>query len=61
MPQMARRGERNGSAKITADQVRAIRAAYEAGVGPAALGRQYGLHRNYVLRIVNGETWAHID
>jgi hypothetical protein len=56
------RGERHGSAKLTAAEVQAIRLAYQSGdVKPTELGRRYGMSRNMIWRIVKGKSWRHIN
>lgn len=51
------RGEEIGRAKLTADDVRAIRASDD---GPTALAARYGLNKRTVLRIRKRERWAHV-
>lgn len=53
-------GEANGNAKLTPEDVRAIRTAFESGVSQGALGRQYGLWQTTVSDIVRGKTWKHV-
>jgi hypothetical protein len=56
-----RRGERNGRAKLTGDDVRAIRRAYEAGSAtPATLARRYGVADTVIHNIVRYRSWKHI-
>lgn len=60
-PDRVARGERSGSAKVTDDEVRAIRALYAAGAGSQRiLGLRFGLTQGAVGRIVRGENWAHV-
>lgn len=47
-------GERHGRAKLTKDQIDAIRAS---GEGPAALARRLGVHRSTIHKIRSGEIW----
>jgi hypothetical protein len=54
------RGESNGTAKLTADDVRAIRACHAAGQSALSLGRLYGVSHNNVLSIVKRQTWRDI-
>jgi hypothetical protein len=57
----AAKGEDSGPAKLTDDQVRAIRAAYIPGkVDCTALGKTYKVDHTTVKAIVTGETWKHI-
>jgi hypothetical protein len=63
-------GTRHGCAKLTEDDVRAIRAAYVGrGVGPnaarggpsqRALGEQYGVTEDTIRAIVRGRLWKHL-
>jgi hypothetical protein len=55
------RGERNSAAKVTADQVREIRALYAAGgITYKELGARYGLSITPTWMIVTRKSWAHI-
>lgn len=56
-----RRGESNPFARLSASDVREIRARYAAGERPKAIGRSYGVTRSCVGRIVSRQTWAHVD
>lgn len=54
-------GERHGMSKINVECVREIRHRYiprDPVNGAAALGREFGLHRAQVARIVAGENWG---
>lgn len=51
------RGERAGSAKLSAEQVIAIRASALSG---STLARQYGVARNYIFAIKKHLTWKHL-
>ena len=52
------RGERNSHAKLTEDQVHAIRTTYaQGGITQAALSRQYGVTDVMISYIVNGKNW----
>lgn len=54
----SRVGEAHASAKLTADQVRAIRSLYKATETPkAALARMYGVTDVSIGNIVAGKTW----
>lgn len=60
------RGEASGQSKLTAEQVREIRALYvrgrRHGVQPncgAALGRRFGVSRSMINQIVLGKSWKH--
>ncbi len=54
------RGESSPVAKITEEDVRAIRRAYAAGATQYALADQYNLHQVQIGHIVTGERWAHV-
>lgn len=47
-------------AKITDDDVRAIRRLAAAGVSQRELGRRFGIHNTVVCRIVRRERWTHV-
>ena len=55
---------KKGSAKLTVDQVREIKALkdeWAAGnITLTAIGKQYGVHREQIARIFRGDTWSHI-
>jgi hypothetical protein len=61
------RGEGSPNSKLTADDVRAIRAAYAARTprdpqrGPSALARRYGVSRQTIKLIVAGRAWKHVE
>lgn len=53
-----RRGEQSPVSKLTADQVREIRARYAAGgCSYTDLGREFSISRSQIGRIVTGEFW----
>ncbi|MDJ0461566.1 HNH endonuclease [Streptomyces sp. H27-C3] len=52
------RGSRNGNAKLTPQQVSEIRARHAAGELQRTLGKEYGVSRGQVSRIVLGRRWA---
>ena len=51
------RGERCGAAKLTADQVAAIRVLGTQGVTHRAIGVRFGVSRTAIGYILNGRTW----
>ena len=51
---------RSGSAKLTPDDVRTIRARYAAGEGISALARAYGMWPMPIHSLVHGKTWKHV-
>jgi hypothetical protein len=52
------RGEKNGKAKLTPDQVIAIRST--KGVSQVKLAKQYGVSKRMVGRIQHGVNWSHL-
>lgn len=55
------RGMRSGSAKLTDDDVRQIRALYAAGgVSQRALAARYGLSQSAIGRLLNRQSWFDI-
>jgi hypothetical protein len=55
------KGDLVNTSKLTADDVREIRAAYAAGsVTYKQLGEQYGVRRTNIHMIVSRQTWKHI-
>lgn len=59
-PDRIRRGEQNGTAKLTAVAVREIRSRYAAGEIRADLARAYGVSHNTIVRVVTGQHWKHL-
>lgn len=58
---ICRKGENNNRAKLTEDDVRAIRAAYEAGASTRVLAKQYGLNQSAIWRAVSRKSWKHVE
>lgn len=57
-----KRGEDNHLARLTAAQVRAIRARYAAGgESYATLARAYGINPSNVGAIITRRSWQHLD
>lgn len=55
-------GERNGQAKLTQEQVRAIRERYrQGGTSYAVLSRAYGVTRQTIGKIVLHQRWGDLD
>lgn len=54
------RGELNCNAKLTADDVRAIRAAHAGGASQRGLARDYGVTHQLIGFVVRGEIWRHV-
>ncbi len=59
-PELAARGEANGNSKLTANDVREIRAAHAAGESIRSLGRRYPVDRSVISDLINGYTWKHV-
>lgn len=55
------RGERNVRALLTAEDVRAIRAARTAGAGSSELARRYGVSQPTISQIIHRKTWKHVE
>ena len=56
-----KRGEDNGTAKLTGNQVKEIRLRYASGMfSQPDLARQYGVDQASIWRIIHRRTWKHI-
>jgi hypothetical protein len=53
-------GEANGSAKLTAAEVRAIRRFAASAVRVVDLVRKFGVHDSTIRRVLSGQTWGHV-
>lgn len=54
-------GEKNANAKLTDDDVRAMRRRYRKGISDAKeLSAVFGVSRYHVLKIVTGIQWSHV-
>lgn len=61
-PERVARGERSGSAKLTADDVKQIRALYAVGgISQTALARQFGVKQTTIWNIIRRERWKHVE
>ena len=60
IPGMARKGERNGNAKLTEADVRRIRALRRHGATKKELVDRYGVSQRQIERIVDGTRWRHV-
>lgn len=54
------RGERHGSAKLTAERVRELRHLREAGWSYVELGARFSLHWTTCRSAATRRTWSHI-
>lgn len=59
-PERVRRGESFWSAKVTAEQVIAIRAANSSGSSYSMIVKMFGVSKSIVARIVTRRTWKHV-
>jgi hypothetical protein len=53
----APRGERSGTARLTADQVAQMRAMHATGASTVALGRLFNVSQQAAWKAVAGKTW----
>lgn len=53
-------GERHHSAKLTEDDIRAIRALYASGLTYGAIGQRYGVTGENVGQIIRRRSWRHV-
>lgn len=60
-PEAAARGERHGAAKLTNEQVLAIRALVARGAAQRAVGQQFGVSQTLVGQIARRKVWAHLQ
>ena len=61
-PEMRPRGSRQGNSTLTEEDVRAIRAEYRPVYGMLTyLGNKYGVSSSQILRVVQRQSWAHLD
>lgn len=54
------KGERIKSSKLTAAQVQDIRARVAARETHASVAKRYGLHVNYIWRLITNQRWRHV-
>ncbi len=54
------KGEKNGRAKLTEEQVRRIKSLLCTGITRVALCRKFGVSRKSIYDIENGKNWAHV-
>ena len=53
-------GERVAGAKLTAADVRRIRALSSGGLKPPQIAERFGVHTSHVRGILAGQTWKHV-
>lgn len=56
-----RPGSKSPTAKITEDDVRAIRKRRASGETPKSLGAEYGIHPTSISHIVSRKQWKHVE
>jgi hypothetical protein len=54
------KGEKNGNARLTGNQVIEIRRRYRAGESQSALGREFGVTYQSIRLVVYRKTWKHV-
>lgn len=59
-PESRPRGEQHWKASITEDDVLQIRAEHAAGKSTPQIGKERGISRTHIRRIVLGISWAHV-
>lgn len=60
-PAAHRAGEAHPRSRVTADQVRAMRAAYDNGARQVDLAKQYGISYSTAGSVIRRETWRHVE
>jgi hypothetical protein len=61
-PELVRRGEKSTSAKLTAEQVKEIRAKHaNQHIGARRLAKEYGVSPSAIKFILARRNWAHLD
>lgn len=61
-PEVMARGEQNGSAVLTEQQVREIiRRRHEEGVSAYRMAKEYGVSKGTIQFILSGQTWRHVE
>lgn len=60
-PERAPMGERNGSARLSEADVKAIRGRCRAGDNRGTIARDYGVTVHYINDIAAGRRWAHVQ
>jgi hypothetical protein len=53
-------GSRTGSAKLTDEQVRAIRVRVASGEARSTVAKDFGIHQSNVSYIASGKTWRQV-
>lgn len=53
-------GEKNGMAKLRADQVKEIKILLESGTQRRMIAKRFGVHVGQIGKIARGEKWRHV-
>lgn len=53
-------GSRNGSAKLSIETVREIRAAHAGGAAPKDIGARFGVEQSHLSRILSRQLWKDV-
>lgn len=59
-PERLARGESHGRSVLAVNQVRSIRAAYDAGESMYGLAKQYNVTKRTIQQIIRRNTWKHV-
>lgn len=54
-------GEENPAARLTEDDVRALRLAYANGETQTSIGRRLGVSQVHISRIISRKSWPHVN
>lgn len=60
LPEQKAEGTQHYSAKLTEDDVRAIRRRFASGEGQRCIAESFGLKRTTIAAITQGRTWKHV-
>lgn len=61
IPRPFAQGERHHNAKLSDAEAAAAKRMREAGASFALIGRKYGVCRQTIFKIVNGNSWRHVQ
>lgn len=59
-PESILRGEKHTQAKLTEEEVKAIRKSRNEGMTTSKLAQEYAVNISTIKRIVNGRLWSHV-
>lgn len=60
-PEKLARGEQQGKAKLTVDNVREIRSLHQSGLSTRQIGDRYGVNSGTIHDVVHYRTWRHVE